>query len=65
MWTSTLSGSYEYTNHSTEGSDSLLSHEISLSYQVNPRFNVRYFANWTENHSYEEGAHRIEFNYQL
>lgn len=65
MWTSTLSGSDEYKNYSMEGGSNLLSHEVSLSYQVNPRFNVRYFANWTENNSFEDGEHRIEFNYQL
>lgn len=65
MWTSTLSGSDDYKNYAMEGDDSVLNHEVSLSYQVNPRFNVRYFANWSENNSFSEGEHRIEFNYQL
>lgn len=65
MWTSTLSGSDQFTEYGMEGDDNLLSHEISLSYQIDPRFNVRYFANWTENSSFEDGEHRIEFNYQL
>ncbi|MGF1754223.1 hypothetical protein L4C33_11560 [Vibrio makurazakiensis] len=65
MWTSTLSGSDEYQNQAMEGDDNVLNHEISLSYQVNPKFNVRYFANWSENNAFEDGGHRIEFNYQL
>jgi hypothetical protein len=65
MLMSTLSGSDDYKQYGMDGNGSVLTHEVSLSYQVNPRFNVRYFANWTENNSFSEGEHRIEFNDQL
>lgn len=65
MWTTTLSGSDHFTEQSMEGDSSVLNHEVSLSYQVNSRFNIRYFANWSENETYGDGEHRLEFNYQL
>ncbi|WP_117232918.1 hypothetical protein [Vibrio maerlii] len=65
MYKSTLSGDDNYTEYGMEGDDSVLTHEFALSYQINPRFNVRYFANWTENTDFSNGDHRIEFNYQL
>ena len=65
MWMTTLSGSDRFTEESMEGDSNVLNHEVSLSYQVSPRFNVRYFANWSENETYGDGEHRLEFNYQL
>ncbi|WP_432452758.1 hypothetical protein ACRRS0_17350 [Agarivorans sp. QJM3NY_29] len=65
MWMNTLSGSDIYKQHGFEDHDSVLTHEIALSYQVSPRFNIRYFANWSEYSDISKGNHRIEFNYQL
>jgi len=66
FWLSTLSGSDLYKDNAYGlKEDSLLTHEVALSYQLNPRFNVRYFSNWTENVDISDGDHRIEFNYQL
>jgi hypothetical protein len=62
----TLSGSELYKDNAfgvDEGS--ILTHEFSASYQLTPRFNARYFANWTENTDFSNGGHRIEVNYQL
>ncbi len=64
MYMSTLSGSETYKN-SAFGEDSVLAHEVAASYQLTPRFNLRYFANWSEYSSFKDGEHRIEFNYQL
>lgn len=66
VWYSTLSGSDVYKDNAY-GSDenSVLTHEAAISYQFNPRFNVRAFANWTENIDISNGDHRLEFNYQL
>nr|WP_087024135.1 hypothetical protein [Thaumasiovibrio subtropicus] len=66
MWMTTLSGSELYKNHAFgQDNSSALAHEVAASYQFNPRFNVRYFANWTEHTKFKDGEHRIEFNYQL
>lgn len=66
IWYSTMSGSDIYKDNAYgPDEDSLLTHEAALSYQFNPRFNVRYFANWNENIDFSDGDHRIEFNYQL
>ncbi|MEZ8226551.1 hypothetical protein AB6C43_21205 [Vibrio splendidus] len=65
MYLGTMSGSSTFKDYGFEGSDSVLAHEFAASYQINPRANVRYFANWTENTSIEDGDHRIEFNYQF
>ncbi|QIA65777.1 hypothetical protein GT360_19865 [Vibrio astriarenae] len=66
MWMTSLSGSETYKNNAFgQGSSSILAHEFAASYQFTPRFNVRYFANWTENTEFNDGEHRIEFNYQL
>ena len=66
IWYSTMSGSDIYKDNAYGlDEDSLLTHEAALSYQFNPRFNVRYFANWNENIDISNGDHRIEFNYQL
>ena len=47
------------------GDDSIMTHEFAASYQINPRFNVRYYANWNKEVNFEDGDHRIEFNYQF
>ncbi|USD68312.1 hypothetical protein [Vibrio sp. SCSIO 43136] len=65
MWMKTLSGSEMYMQHGFENHSEVLAHEVALSYQVNPRFNVRYFANWSNHTELSEGNHRVEFNYQL
>ncbi|WP_213864740.1 hypothetical protein [Vibrio crassostreae] len=65
MYLGTMSGSSTFKDFGFEGNDSVLAHEFAASYQINPRANVRYFANWTENTSIEDGDHRIEFNYQF
>ncbi|GAL20145.1 hypothetical protein JCM19235_4345 [Vibrio maritimus] len=65
MWMTTLSGSKAYTEHGFQGESSVLTHEVAASYQFTPRFNVRYFANWTEHGNFKDGEHRIEFNYQI
>lgn len=63
---STLSGSNRYKNNAYgAGNDTILLHEFAASYQINPRLNIRYFANWNENVNFSDGDHRIEFNYQL
>jgi hypothetical protein len=62
----TISGSDVYQDNAYgQGESSVLTHEASISYQVTPKFNVRYFSNWTENISFEDGNHRVEFNYQF
>lgn len=65
MWFAALSGSDKYTETGFEGNSNVLQHEAAVSYQVTPRFNVRYFANWSTNQDFKDGAHRIEMNYQL
>ncbi|SEG44232.1 hypothetical protein [Vibrio hangzhouensis] len=65
MWMTTLSGSTLYTEAGFNGESSVLAHEVAASYQFTPRFNVRYFANWTEYSQFKDGEHRIEFNYQI
>lgn len=65
MWMTTLSGSKQYTEYGFGGESSVLAHEVAASYQFTTRFNVRYFANWTEHSNFKDGEHRIEFNYQI
>lgn len=65
FYTQTLSGSDNFKDYGMEGDDSVLTHEFSASYQINPRANIRYYANWSENIDISDGDHRIEFNYQL
>lgn len=65
MFMKTLSGSDNYKNHAFADGDNVLNHEFAVSYQINPKFNVRYFAQWNEQLSYQDGTHIIEFNYQL
>ncbi|MEH0666367.1 hypothetical protein H4F18_01740 [Vibrio scophthalmi] len=66
MYLGTMSGSSFYKDNAFgAGEDTLYAHEAAVSYQINPRANVRYFANWNENVNYAKGDHRIEFNYQF
>ncbi len=65
MYMHTLSGADKYTKGGFYGESSVLNHEVALSYQINPRANVRYFANWNDKVRFSEGDHRIEFNYQF
>lgn len=65
MYMATLSGADWFKDNFFEGDDSVLTHEFTASYQINPRFNVRYFANWSENTDFSDGSHRVEFNYQF
>ncbi|WP_322802738.1 hypothetical protein SO574_07615 [Vibrio alfacsensis] len=65
MYMSTLSGATWFKDYFFEGDNRVLTHEFTASYQFNPRFNVRYFANWSENIDFADGQHRVEFNYQF
>ncbi|MCG9702456.1 hypothetical protein L1D19_20520 [Vibrio natriegens] len=65
MYMHTLSGSSDYKSGYYAGDDNILTHEFSLSYQFNPRANIRYFADWNKNSNFDDGDHRIEFNYQF
>lgn len=65
IWNSTLSGSDLFIDHGFEGHSSVLMHEFITSYQLNPRSNIRYFANWSEHTDISDGDHRIEYNYQF
>ncbi|MFV2055965.1 MAG: hypothetical protein ACC707_05820 [Thiohalomonadales bacterium] len=66
VWLTSLSGSEGYTNNTYGvGEDSVFTHEIALSYQLNPQMNIRYFGNWSELTDFSDGDQRIEFNYQL
>ncbi len=61
-----LSGSDLYKDNAYgDGNDNVFLHEFAVNYQINPRMNVRYFANWSENLDFSDGSHRIEINYQL
>jgi hypothetical protein len=65
VWTTALSGSDLFKDHGFAGESSILTHEAIISYQINPRMNVRYFANWSEYVDIADGDHRIELNYQF
>ena len=65
VWSTGLTGSDLFMDYGFEGGSSLFSHEAAISYQINPRMNIRYFANWTENINFQDGEHRIEINYQF
>ena len=66
MYLTSLSGSDYYVDN-TYGmdNDNILLHEVALSYQIKPRTNVRYFANFSDEVDFKDGEHRIEFNYQF
>ena len=65
LWVSTVAGSDQYKDHYYANESNLFTHEFSVSYQISPRANIRYFANWNEKVDFDDGDHRIEFNYQL
>jgi hypothetical protein len=66
MWLTTISGSKAYVENAYgPGMDSIFTNEFAVSYQFTPRFNVRYFANWTQEQNYFDGDQRVEFNYQF
>ncbi|UPW19456.1 hypothetical protein M0C34_04025 [Agarivorans sp. TSD2052] len=65
MYMGALTGSDAFKQSGIQGDDTMLHHEAALSYQINDRTNVRYFANWTEQTNYTNGDHRIEVNYQF
>ena len=65
FWTVGLVGSDLFMDHGFEGHSSVLTHEATVSYKLSPRSNVRYYANWSEYIDFEDGAHRIEYNYQF
>lgn len=64
-WSTSLAGSDLFMDHGFENDSSVLTHEAIASYQINPRMNIRYFANWSENIDITDGDHRVEFNYQF
>ncbi|MGR5251990.1 hypothetical protein ACPV5S_07245 [Vibrio astriarenae] len=66
MYLGTMSGSDFYKSN-TFGldNDTVFAHEAAISYQINPRSNIRYFANWTEHTDFADGDHRVEYNYQF
>lgn len=66
MWLTTIAGddNYEHNYYGKNHGD-VLTHEVALSYQFTPRFNIRYFANWNNHINFMDGDQRIEFNYQI
>ena len=66
MFLSSISGSDFYQDNAYgSGNGDILLHEVVASYQVNPRFNVRYFANFSDEVTFSDGDHRVEVNYQF
>ncbi|WP_372379623.1 hypothetical protein ACBZ91_18510 [Vibrio natriegens] len=65
MYMHTLSGSDTYKDEAFASDNAILTHEFAVSYQITPRSNIRYFANWNENVDFSDGDHRIEYNYQF
>ncbi len=66
MYLTSIAGSDHYQNNTYGlGNDDILLHEVAVSYQLSPRANVRYFANFTDEIDFKDGEHRIEFNYQF
>ncbi len=66
LWLSSVAGSENYTRNTFAfGESNIFLHEAAASYQITPRLNVRYFANWSDIVSFTDGGHRIEVNYQF
>lgn len=66
MWLTTIAGDDNYEdNYYGKGHSNVFTHEFAVSYQISPRFNVRYFANWSNHTDFLDGDQRIEFNYQI
>ena len=65
MWLTTIAGDVNYEDNYYGGHGVIFTHEFAISYQFTPRFNVRYYANWSNQTSFLDGDQRIEVNYQL
>ncbi|WOT04471.1 hypothetical protein [Shewanella youngdeokensis] len=65
MYLGTVSGSDTFKDYGLGGDEALLAHEFAISYQMDPTQNIRVFANWDENTSFEDGEFRIEYNKQF
>ena len=66
IWMTSLAGADNYMKNTYAiGKSDVFTHEVALSYQISPVFNVRYFGNWSNLVEFQDGAQRIEFNYQL
>ena len=66
VWLKAFAGSDAYKDNAYGvGEQDVFTHEAALNYQITPVMNVRYFANWTTELSFDDGDHRIEINYQL
>ncbi|UPR54172.1 hypothetical protein ITG09_22625 [Vibrio cyclitrophicus] len=65
MWLTSIAGSDSFVDQGMAGDSNIFTNELSISYQLTPRFNARYYANWTQDQDYFEGDQRIEFNYQF
>lgn len=66
IWLTSLGGSDAYKDNTYgKGESAVFTHEVALSYQISPVFNVRYFGNWSDLTDFNKGDQRIEVNYQL
>lgn len=65
MYFGALSGSSTFKQYGFDGDKSVFAHELSASYQITPRTNIRYYANWTQNININDGDHRLELNHQF
>lgn len=64
MFLSSISGPDFYQDNTYGiGNSDILLHEVVASYQVTPRFNIHYFANFSDEVNFSEGDHRVEVNY--
>ncbi|CAK2983808.1 putative lipoprotein [Vibrio crassostreae] len=65
MWLTSIAGSDGFVDQGFGGDSDIFTNELSIGYQFTPRFNTRYYANWTQDQAYFEGDQRLEFNYQF
>ena len=66
IYLASLGGSDSYKDNTYgKGESAAFTHEIALSYQFTPVFNLRYFGNWSNLTDFNKGDQRIEVNYQL
>lgn len=66
IWLTSISGSDSYKNNTYgAGNDTVFTHEVAFSYQIDPRMNIRYFGNWSNHTDFSDGDQRIEINYQF
>lgn len=65
MWLTTIAGDVNYEDNYYGGHGTIFTHEFAISYQFTPRFNIRYYANWSNHTSFLDGDQRVEVNYQL